>query len=342
MLKLFQSMLVVLVLLSSCAKKDALAPEESRRLAKVHVKEIQNAGQDEVLSFSGTLEADKMVIQSFAVSGTILSIQVEEGSEVRVGQLLATLDATSYESSLKIAEAGLMEAQDAFNRLSQLYGKGSLPERDLIQAKAALQQAEANKTSASKQLSDTQLRAAISGIISAKDLEVGSNAGPGIPAFSIVKTDKMYATVAIPEVEIGKVVVGNEAIVSVPTIAGEFRGGVSIINPVADAVSKTYTVKVKLDNPEGRLLPGMISTNRINTGKTVRNLSVPTKAIVRDADDITYVFVLKNENKVRRQRVSIGGLSKNEVIVSSGLRSGDKIVVEGQTKLKDGQLVTTI
>lgn len=334
---------IMLLFLASCSRKEDHTSVMTETVAsKVMVSEIKASGLKETLTVSGTLEADKTVVLGFSVSGTIASMLVEEGQQVAAGQLLATLEPTEYTNSLTIAEASLMEAKDAFVRMEALYNKGSLPERDYISARAKLAQAEANKNLAVKRLSDTRLQASIAGIVTAKNLETGASAAPGLPVFTIVKTDKVYSTLSVPEVEIGKVSLGMEARVMVPTLGEEFLGKVSIINPVADKVSKAYRVKVELENPSGILLPGMITNNMISTGKSINQLTVPANAIVRDEDNLTYLFLLQEHNRVKRQRVAVGGLSQNGIIITDGLKSGDKVVVEGQMNVKDGQTVTVL
>jgi len=111
-------------------------------------------------------------------------------------------------------------------------------------------------------------------------------------------------------------------------------------NPQGDATTRTFAVKIRLANASGKLLPGMMADIKIATGKTADVLTIPVEAVVRDADDITYVFVVNAQNKAIRKRIATGGLSATGVIITNGLQSGDKVVVAGQTRIKDGQTVS--
>jgi len=84
----------------------------------------------------------------------------------------------------------------------------------------------------------------------------------------------------------------------------------------------------------------MIADAEIATGQSVDAITVPTKAVIRDADDITYVYVANGDNKVTRKRITASGLKGDDVVISDGLQSGDRVVVTGQTKLKDGATVS--
>lgn len=333
---------VALLLLSgfffSCGKeeetkKEAVAPTQ------ISIQEIREGSQTETLRYSGSVEAENSVQIGFAAPGTVTSVLVKEGQVVKAGQLLATIDPTEYDNALLIANAGLEQAQDMYNRLNGLYQKGSLPAKDFIDIKSKLAQAQANKNLATKRVKDTRLHAPMSGIITAKLIEKGATAAPGVPAFTIINTSKVYATVSVPESEIGKVTKGQQANVFIATLNQDFSGRIAIINPVSDVVTKTYSVKIELSNASGKLLPGMLTEAKIATGQQLTTITVPTKAIVRDADNITYVY-LANDNKAVKKRITAGGLSGNDIVISEGLKTGDKVVVAGQTKLKEGAPVS--
>jgi membrane fusion protein, multidrug efflux system len=330
--------LLATTLLFSCSEKEEKKVKQS--VVKVTVQQIQTHGQSEELKFSGTIEADNSVQIGFAVPGTISSVKVNEGQHVSAGQLLATIDATEYDNALLIASAGLEQAEDMYTRLNGLYLKGSLPAKDFIEIKTKLTQAKANKNLSVKRVGDTRLYAPMSGIITAKSIERGATAAPGVPAFTIIKTDQVYAKVTVPESEIGKVSKGQNAKVFISTLNETLTGKIAIINPQADPVSKSYSVKIQLKNAGGKLLPGMIAQTRIATGKAVAAITIPANAVIRDADDITYVFIAEDNQRVTRKRVTASGVQGNDIIISDGLHQGDRVVIAGQTRLKDGALVT--
>lgn len=327
------------VVAASCGTKEeqkpALAP------VKVTVQEITATSRPQELRYPGTIDPDNTANIGFAVAGVINNVAVQEGDHVGQGQLLATVDATEYANALAIANAGLEQAQDMYKRLEGLYKKGSLPEKDFIEIKTKVAQATANKSINAKHIADSRLYAPMSGIVTAKLIERGSTAAPGIPAFTIIKTDQVYVRISIPESEVGSIKKGMQVMVSVPTLGDSLSGTVSIINPQADANSKTYNVKVRLNNAGGTLLPGMIAQTFISTGKNMDGISIPASSVVRDANDITYVFVVTSDKKAIRKRITTNAaVGNNEVLVKDGLAPGDKLVIAGQTRLKDGTLVS--
>ena len=325
--------------LVSCAHKEEKA-NKAQPAIKVAVQEITAKDRPEVLNYPGSIEADNTVSLGFNVAGRVTGVNVLEGQQVQQGQLLATIETDDYASVLQIAKAAEEQAADNFKRLNELHSKGSLPERDYIAARSALAQAQANVRMASKRLVDTRLYAPFTGIISAKLIDRGATVAPGMPAFTILKTDQVYAKAPIAESDISKLTIGKEVLVIVPVLNDSIKGRVTIINPQADNSSRTYMVKIRLGNSSKKLLPGMLTEMKVYTGSNQQNIVIPAASIVRDADDLTYVFVAGQNNKAIRRRITASGVTTdNEVIVQAGLQAGDKLIVNGQTRLEDGRSI---
>lgn len=334
----FFQLVIASVLLVSCNNKEE--EKNNLQVVKVNVQKIQTVNRVQELDYSATIEADNTAQISFAVSGVINSINVDEGQTVKNGQLLACLDATTYSNAQQIANLSYDQTVDTYNRLNELYVKGSLPEKDYIDIKIKMAQAAANKRISAKQLADTRLYAPMSGIITQKFIERGSTAAPGIPAFSIIKTDMVNAKITVPESEVGIFKQGMTANIFIPTLNDSIKGKITIINPQADDKSKTFTIKIKIDNGSQKLLPGMLAYVKINPMKTEKVIVIPATAVVRDADDITYVYVVNKDEIAIRKRVTVGKITgTQEIIIKEGLSEGETIVIAGQSKLKDGSLV---
>lgn len=309
-------------------------------VTKVTVQEINAEDRPEVLRYSGTIEADNTQALTFLVPGRVTAVQVLEGQQVHQGQLLATIETQDYANALQIAQAAELQATDNFTRLQNLYAKGSLPERDFIGARSALLQAQANSNVAGKKLADTKLYAPFSGIISAKLIDRGATVAPGIPAFTILKTDQVYAKAPVTESDISKLNIGKEVTVIIPVLNDSIKGKITIINPQADNTSRTYNVKIRLNNGGKKLMPGMITEMFVYTGSKQQDIVIPAASIVRDADNLTYVYVATSQRKAIRRRITPSSVTaNNEVVVQAGLQKGDKLIVDGQTRLEDGSSI---
>lgn len=327
--------LTTVFFLYSCGEKKE---SENKEVAhKVTIQTVASQNGAEYLNYSGTIEADNTVMIGFLVSGKIINVNVQEGQHITTGQLLASVEQQSYQYAYDIAKATFIKAEDNFNRLKELYDKKSLPESDFIAAKSGLMQAKANVSLANKQLKDTRLYAPFSGIITQKITDIGATAAPGVPAFTIVKTDRIYATASITESEISLLKIGTAATINVPSAGKEMEGRVTLINPQGDNLSKTFLAKIRLDNPGGQLLPGMIANIHINTGKSLPEIVVPSKAVLRDLNNISYVFVTKDNKTAFKKRVTVTRISGVEnVVIGDGLALGEKLIVTGVNKIEDG------
>jgi RND family efflux transporter MFP subunit len=195
------TMIVVATSLIACRQEETAPPAKP---VKVNFMEIKNDSHTQEFTYSGTIEPEHTALVSFAVPGVVDNILVEEGQFVQKGQLLADIDDTEYHHAFVIASAGLTQAEDMYRRLTSLYEKGSLPEKDFIDVQTKLAQASANREINVKHIRDSKLVAPIAGIITMKMIERGSTVAPGVPAFQIIKTDNIYARIDVPESQIGE------------------------------------------------------------------------------------------------------------------------------------------
>lgn len=330
--------IALLLLLVGCNK--AKETTEGVNPITVSVQKIAESTGNLIYDYSGNLESDNTVNLSFSVSGRVVAVYVEEGQHVVKGQLLATIEQDRYESAYQVAEANFTMAADNFNRSKELYNRKSLPERDFVVAKANKELAKANKDIAAKDLSDTKLVAPFTGVITNKITEVGNLVTPGNPAFTLNKTDVMYATASIAEGDIAYIKKGDSVAVTIPALQQTRMANITIMNPQGDQYSRTFEVKVKLLNEDGRILPGMLAQLHINTGVEQDVISIPTNCILKDAENIAYVFLAQPNKTALKKRINIeSATGLNKVIVSSGIKKGDLLITKGQSKLVDGSAI---
>jgi len=333
-----------LLVLGGCkSDKAAKAVDSLPATTAVVVQPVTQVTTSTLIAVSGALEADKTATLGFLVPGRVHQVLVEEGGKVTKGMLLATIEPQDYQNRLDMAEAAVLRAKDAYQRYEPLYKQGAFAQKNLIELKANLAEATAAGNVARKALKDTSLYAPISGIIGSKSIEIGQMVSAQSPAFTVVKTDLIYARVAVPETEIDQVSLGKSAQVSFSALQGRsFTGRVSMIGAVADERTRTYPVKIELANPELLLRPGMIVQAEIQGDRPLQLLTVPGVAIVRDADNLPYVFVADSASKTaHRRRVVPGGAHGEGIAIRSGLNPEDVVIISGQHKLSDGAPITT-
>ena len=334
--------------LVSCGKK----ADEQAKMESVKVKEmIVGEGGTSAMgaNYSGTVEEENGVALSFSMGGTIKQLRVKVGDHVRRGQLIASVDPTSVKNSFDMAHATRLQAEDAFKRMKQLHDKGSLPDIKWVEAQSQLQQAVSAENIARKSLSDCNLYAPMDGVISEKNAEVGQNAAPGMPIAKLVTTRVLNVKIAVPESEMSGIHVRQRAKIQVQALDGRwFNGYVIEKGVIADPITRSYSVKIRVEGAADGLLPGMVSnvslgktssTSSGNTGNSenteISAIIIPASLVQLGDDNSNFVWVDEGGKAVRRTIVC-GEYMSNGVSIVSGLKQGDKLIVEGQQKVCTG------
>ncbi len=361
----------------------------------VTVGRLQKLQERETISVSGTVSTPNSPASvSFLVSGKVVFVGPREGEFVKKGQVLARIDPTDFNLSIKGAAAqvasaqaamdkalhsarpelleqariGFERAEDEYRRMKMLYDAKSLAPNDFQKfkaayehakqeyeqakaggqredkelAKASYNQAAAHLEVFRKALSDATLSAPMDGYIAKRSIEPGDTASPGRPVFEIVQMDPVEVNVGVPETDVHMVRIGQKADVTVPALPGKsFLGTVRVINVSADPNTRTYMTRISVANPEHALRVGMVAEATIRGDRTIAMATLPGDAVVRDPQGATQVYVYYPEQKrVYAKRVEIGAVVNRNVEIKSGLSGNELIVLAGQTKLKNGQVVS--
>ncbi len=323
--------------------------KQEEATGEVKVKVITVGAADENLAasasedynYSGTVEEESGASLSFLTGGTITQLKVKMGDRVRKGQLIATVDPTSIRNSYEMARTTKEQAEDAFKRMKQLHDKGSLPEIKWVETKSQLQQAVSAENIARKSLNDCSLYAPFDGVISEKYAEVGQIAAPGMPIAKLVTTSVLNVKISVPESELANVSVRQHAKVQVPALSNrQFEGYVVEKGVIADPISRSYSVKIRVNNASKDLLPGMVTGVSLDGGTASPAIVIPARLIQLGDDNSNFVWVDEGGKAVRRT-VVCSDYRSNGVNIASGLKNGDKLIVEGQQKVCTGTPLNT-
>ena len=339
----FVAVAVCLSLLASCGKKESKQEAvEAVNVKEMTVGENSSPVMDGNYGYSGTVEEVSGSSLSFTTGGTIMQLKVKVGDRVSKGQLIASVDPTQVKNSYEMAHATKMQAEDAYKRMKQLHDKGSLPEIKWVEAQSQLQQAVSAESIAKKSLADCNLYAPFSGVVSEKYAEVGQNAAPGMPVVKLVTTKALNVKISVPESEMANIHVRQRARIQVQALdSKQYEGYVIEKGVIADPISRSYCVKIRVEGTDNDLLPGMVS--QVSLAKIDASLSsnggatilIPA-SLVQIADDNSRFVWIDEGGKAVRRSIILGEYRSNGVVVTSGLKSGDKVIVEGQQKVSTG------
>ena len=269
-----------------------------------------------------------------------MEAQVEQAeASLRLAQTQASTktwkkDIELARSQVETARAGLISAEALKAAKSW--------EAEITSAQTARTQAEVALKLAQKRLNDATIRAPISGIISRRSLDLGGMALPAAPLFEIVNIDTVKATVEVIEVQLSQLTRNQQASIEIDGIDAEMSGSVASISPTLTPTRRTAIVEVAIDNPDGRLRPGMFAKVTIPIEVHTDAILISRASLIEDANAKTQnVFVIEDGVSQRRV-VEIGLLRAGEAEVLSGLTEGEATVTAGQHSLKDGESVRVV
>jgi RND family efflux transporter MFP subunit len=330
---------LALLIIAGCKKENQ---QESSNAIKVTVEEVKSITTTDGLRYSGTIEPFQSIPLSFQTNGTVLNVLVNAGDAVHKGQLLATIDNTDAKNMYEMTNAKYKQAKDAYNRLKEVHDKGSLPEVKWVEMESNLQQAESSLGIAKSNLNKCNMHAPDNGIIGKRNIEPGmSSLGNPVSPLELIKIEKVYVKIAVPENEISNIKKGYKASFRVSALNNEiFEGTVNNVGVVADQISRTYEVKLLVDNKNLALKPGMVCDVNLNISAERKGLAVSFKAVDTDKDNNHFVYVADPSLRIAKKRiVHIGSYQNNDIEILSGLTIGDKVVCEGKEKISDNSKI---
>ncbi len=331
---------VLLITMISCAEKNESNSEETKSEINVKVSEITKHSGISINQYSGLIEADNILPQSFATSGNIEHVFVNEGEHVKKGQILAKLNTTYAASTYEMAMLKLNQAQDAYNRLLPMKENGTFPEIKFIEVETGLNQAKSAVQIAEKNLTECSLYAKKDGIIGRKLIQPGMNILPTSTAFELYKIDFVKVKVEIPENEIYALHKGDSASVYIKAVNYSYVGIIDEISVAADLLSHTYTVKATIPNQKELIKPGMVCNVKINSTHKKEGFLVPNSALQNSINE-QFIYIL-NVNQAIKQPVKTIELIGNSVLISGNINLNDKIIISGQQKISDGSIINVI
>lgn len=306
----------------------------------VLLQKVQSDSVIRTISISGNIEGSKTVKLGFMVAGKINYIAGEEGSLLKEGQLMASLDSENYSIAKDMADANLDQTQDEYSRLQKMHERNSISESDFSKITNGLKVTKSQQRLQAKNLSDTRLYSPISGVLLKKGAEIGEIIGVGLPLFAISNIRTVKVCASVPESDLHYIKLYQKASVLISSLDSTFTGTIVEIGSVADPGSRAFTVKIELNNPKLRIRPGMTAEAKIFTDGLSKEIDVPVETILHEPDNSAYVYVADlTKNQVFKRDVALGRINGNDIEVMSGLQEGDMIVVGGQYKLNNGSLI---
>ena len=337
-LKLSIITLAVAAMMTACGSKDTSTATTGQPAEKaapvVSVITAQAEDVDVTNTFTSNIEpyATNNIVSQTA--GRIVSINVEVGDKVHKGQLLAKMD------DVNLSKTRLQYVNDSteLGRLTELYNIGAVSQADYDMAKLSLN---VTKKTYENLAENTYLRSPINGVVTARNYDKGDMYSMAQPIFVVEQILPVKMLVNISESLFTQVHKGMEFDIVVDAYPNEvFKGTVNLLYPTINSATHTFPVEVICQNADQRLRPGMFARVTATFG-TNHNIVVPDVAVVKQqGSGEHFIYVLNADNTVTYTKVELGRRLGNCYEIVSGIKEGDRVVTEGQVRLKNGVSVT--
>jgi membrane fusion protein (multidrug efflux system) len=286
----------------------------------------------------GNARANESVDISSKTSNVVTAVRFRDGERVRQGQVLVQLDDATARADVAAAQAAVTESESQYNRSRELLSTQALSKSSFDQLEATLKANRARLQAAQARLEDTVIRAPFSGRVGLRRVSIGTLISPGDVITTLDDTSVIKLDFSVPENFLSTIREGLSVRATAPAFPGRsFTGQVASIDSRVDMNTRSVTVRALLANEDGALKPGMFLN--VSLSKDEREtLVIPEEALTPEAEK-QFVYVVADGKALRRE-VRIGGRRPGSVEVLAGLNPGDRVVVEGTQKVRDGSAVT--
>ncbi len=332
-------LLFAITLISACSPKTESVEPPPRLVKTLLVAPQSREGWRE---FPGVVEAARDADLGFRVSGTLNQLRVEEGVEVKSGQVLARLDDTDFKIQLSSRQGEFEQAKADYERAKRLKDQQLIAQADVDRLKAQYTAASAALDAAQQNIEYTVLKAPFAGLIARRHVNNFEDVSTFQPIYTLQDLSSLHIEVNIPETVM--VHLTNQESTQVYAMFDAIKDrrfplALQAMSTAAEPGSRTFTVTFDMPPVEElNILPGMSVTVR-GSMEADPSIIVPPQSVLADSNG-QHVFVVENINNdtgtVAKRSVTIESVNERGVVIASGLNSGERLVTAGMSKMYDG------
>jgi len=286
----------------------------------------------------GTARARESIAITSKLTERVERVRFESGQRVEAGQVLVDLDVGGDVADLDAARTAAREAQRQFDRQRELADRQLISTSQLDAQRAVRDAAQAAVQQAAARVADRVIVAPFAGVLGLREVSPGQLLQPGTPITTLDAVDTMEVDFAIPEVQLRRIAAGQRVEARSDAWPGEaFRGSVISVDTRVDVATRSVTVRAAVENPDGRLLPGMLLS--LSVLQPARQALVLPEIAVQQSGTQSFVFRVDADGRAQMAPVRLGAREAGRVEVLEGLAEGERIVVDGAVKLRPGLAV---
>jgi len=296
---------------------------------------------EDVENFTGSMKAAQGGMLTAEVGGIITEVNVENGAEVKKGDILFRSDASQEQADLAAARAGLRLAKINLDRSEGLMKKRIIAQSEYDTVRAEYDQAAARVQELQARIAKKVVRAPFDGRAGIRMANIGETIREGDELIPVHASDPIFIDFAVPQTKLHKLELGQPVRVKTDGLELPIEGKITAINPVFESETRTALVQGTLRNQDGKLRAGQFGEVEVVRPQRIEVLSIPLSAVVAAAYGQS-VFIIEGEGDnltVRQQFVRLGERRGDFISVLKGLKEGDRVVSAGAFKLQNGARV---
>jgi RND family efflux transporter MFP subunit len=315
--------------------------EDEKLVIPVEVSNVSRGDISAYYANTATLDAEQEATVVSKVRGIINEIYVEEGDEVKAGQVIAKIEDEQYRIEAARAKATLDRLQNEFRRNRELFEKNLIAAETFQNSQYEYESQKAAYDLAQLNLEHTSIKSPIGGVVSERFVKRGNMIGTDQQIFRVTDFSPLQAILYVPEHEMAKIRKNQPAELRVDALPNQtFAGHVERISPVVDSQTGTFKVTVFVDETKDLLRPGMFGRVKI-VYDTRKNTRMIPKSAIMSEDLAQTVYVIRDSLAFKKQ-IQTGYTNGLNVEVIDGLEDGETVVTIGQSSLQDSSKVNII
>lgn len=322
------------------AKQDPSMVAENRPV--VTTASVERTDFKHFVEIQAAVEADDYVDVTSEVAGRITKLTVEEGDNVRPGQLIAQLDLEQLKKQMAELEKSLELANTVYERQKRLWDQNIGSEIQYLEAKNNKERIEKSIETLEYQMSKAKVYAPAPGVVETVFLQTGELASPGMPIIQILNPRKLKAVADVPENYLRAVKEGETVTVEFPALDQEQQARITLIGRTIDPANRTFKVEAALSKTSPLVKPNLLAVMYIKDEQIDDVVTVPLEMVQQEVGGKDYVYVIgegEDGPLARKVYVITGESYEGNIVIKEGLEGGETLIMEGARGLAENEPV---
>jgi len=321
---------ITALLIAGCAQEEQQQEQTVQSIA-VKVLVLQERDREVLATYTGSLEGERQAVLYAKLAETVDSIWVDEGRTVTAGQVIVSLDKTGPSTSYSETRATFLNTEKTYRKMEFLYKEGAVSELDFDAARTSFEVSRAAFEAVNRLV---EVQTPIAGVVTSVDVNPGDQVHVGQALATVATTRNLRVRFGVNANDVVEFRAGSQVRISSDAVAGTANGTIVTVASSANPISRAFEVEALIDNAAGMFAPGMFVRVHIVKERLGRVIAIPRQTLLElDNKKTVYTIV---DGKAQPRVVTLGADLLGEVVVTSGLKSGDTLITLGQNYVEDG------